>query len=82
MIVIRDQTIPVDGRTLSQRSLRQPGNNPRFAPQMFARGLGMPARWIDDTHRIFDRNELFTGLLTINLGSAQTRKNQRYLAGD
>ena len=82
MIVIRDQTIPVDGRTLSQRSLGQPGNNPRFAPQMFARRLSVPARWIDDTHRIFDRNELLTRLLTINFGSSQTGKNQRYIASD
>src|SRR5262249_41284223 len=65
-----------------KRGLGDSCNDCRLAAQMPGSRLKISLRFVYDSRRIFDSNELGPEFLQINFGAAQARQNKRLLAGD
>ena len=81
-VVIGGQTLPVNGRRISQGCLREAGHDSRFAAQMPAGRFRSPARGVDDPHRIFHGDKLLARFLAIDFRAAQAGENERDFPGD
>ena len=79
-VVVGLEVLPRDRGRVAERPAREPAHDRHLAQQMLRCRGESAVRLVHDAHRVFDRDELFTGRLDIAVTAAQRGQDQRGLA--
>ncbi len=81
LVVIASQVFPINRRAMFERCARQPGYDLRFTQQLRGRRVERATRQLHYTHRVLRSDNLWTTHLEIDFRAAETRQDQRAVAG-
>src|SRR5215510_3752558 len=82
VVIVRHESIPVDGRSSSECRLRQSHNDHWLRHEIAGGRIEVALGFGDDSHRVLDGHELLASLLRVALCAADRRQDERVLAGD